>query len=132
MLFAAIVSMLSALTLYSIGVWGEKRRGRLEKRHALLFWCGFAFDATGTFLMFRMAGGGFEPNLHGMLGLAAIFLMLFTAVAGERRAGARGGEAPVGLPSPGPARMGPLAPVPAERLFFRARGLSAAPHAAGP
>jgi uncharacterized repeat protein (TIGR03987 family) len=81
MLFTAIVAMLLALALYTTGVWGEKRRGRLERRHALLFWCGFVSDATGTFLMFRMAGGGFEPNLHGILGLAAIFLMFLTAAA---------------------------------------------------
>lgn len=74
MLPVAIVSMLSALTLYTVGVWGEKLAGLLRKSHLLFFWAGFVFDTLGTTLMGRIAGS-FTFNFHGVTGLLAIILM---------------------------------------------------------
>ena len=34
----AILSMVSALTFYTIGVWGEKIVGRLKSWHLIFFW----------------------------------------------------------------------------------------------
>ena len=75
----SIFCMISALTLYTIGVWSEKFSGRLKVWHTLLFWIGFAFDTTGTTLMGIMAGR-MDFNLHGITGAAAIFLMLSHAI----------------------------------------------------
>jgi uncharacterized repeat protein (TIGR03987 family) len=75
MLPFAIVSMILALTLYSIGVWSEKLAGWLKPWHLACFVVGFLFDTTGTTLMTEMAGQ-FQVNLHGITGLAAILLML--------------------------------------------------------
>src|SRR5689334_7496020 len=54
----AIGAMTTALTLYTIGVWG-----------------GLAFDTAGTELMRRIAGGVFTPGLHSLTGLVALLLM---------------------------------------------------------
>ena len=57
MLPIAIVSMITALVMYTSGVWGEKLSGILKNRHLAFFWIGFCFDTLGTTLMGRIAGG---------------------------------------------------------------------------
>jgi uncharacterized repeat protein (TIGR03987 family) len=79
MLPIAIFSMLSALALYTVGVWGEKLSGLLQKLHVFFFWGGFVFDTLGTTLMGRIAGN-FTFNFHGLTGLLAIVLMLSHAL----------------------------------------------------
>ena len=74
----SIVAMILALTLYSIGVWGEKLVGRLRPWQLWFFWLGFACDTTGTTLMGRIAGK-FDLDVHGLTGLAAILLMALHA-----------------------------------------------------
>lgn len=78
MLATAIVSMISALTLYTGGVWGEKLAGILSGKHLGLFWAGLVFDTLGTTIMGRIAGA-FTFNLHGVTGAAAIVLMMVHA-----------------------------------------------------
>lgn len=56
MLIFAIALITAALILYTIGVWTERRAGTLHGRHAALFAGGLAFDASGTFVMNRIAG----------------------------------------------------------------------------
>jgi uncharacterized repeat protein (TIGR03987 family) len=75
MLPAAIICMVSALLLYSVGVWSEKIAGWLKPRHLACFFAGLVFDTTGTSLMAEIARR-FDFNLHGLTGLAAIILML--------------------------------------------------------
>lgn len=75
----AIVLMISALTFYSIGVWGEKLTGRLKSWQLVFFWLGFVCDTSGTTLMTQMAGG-MQFDLHGITGLIAIVLMIVHAV----------------------------------------------------
>jgi len=53
--------------------------GVLKPWHLVLFWAGLVFDTTGTTLMSELAGG-FKVNLHGVVGLAAIALMLIHSV----------------------------------------------------
>jgi uncharacterized repeat protein (TIGR03987 family) len=74
-LIGAVVTMLSAAILYTIAVFAEQLSGVLKPWHLALFWVGFVFDTTGTTLMSQVAGG-FRVNLHGVLGAAAILLML--------------------------------------------------------
>jgi uncharacterized repeat protein (TIGR03987 family) len=75
----AIFSMITALTMYTVGVWGEKLTGILKSRHLSFFWIGFIFDTLGTTVMGRIAGV-FTFNLHGITGAAAIVLMLAHAI----------------------------------------------------
>ena len=68
-----------ALVFYSIGVWSERIAGRLKGWHLVFFWCGLAFDITGTGIMFEMASG-IGTDIHSVTGLIAIFLMLVHAI----------------------------------------------------
>lgn len=77
-LIAAVVAILSAAIIYTIAVFAEQRSGVLKPWHLVLFWLGLIFDTTGTTLMSRIAGG-FEFNIHGVLGVTAIVLMLVHA-----------------------------------------------------
>ena len=76
---AAVLFMVTALTLYSIGVWGERWTAYLEPWHVALFWLGFVCDTAGTEMMRRLAGG-FQLNLHSLTGALALLLMLGHAV----------------------------------------------------
>jgi uncharacterized repeat protein (TIGR03987 family) len=78
MLPVAIISMFSALALYSIGVWSEKIAGWLKPWHLAFFFAGLVFDTTGTTIMADIAGK-MEFDLHGITGLLAIILMLVHA-----------------------------------------------------
>lgn len=79
MLTTSIITMILALTCYSIGVWGEKLSGRLNKRNLIFFWIGFIFDTTGTTIMSLMSDK-FTFDIHGITGALAILLMLFHAI----------------------------------------------------
>lgn len=81
----AIITITLALIFYTIGVFGERRSGTLRKKHVVIFWCGLAFDTTGTTIMSLIASAGAAQLsetaslLHGVTGVAAIALMLFHA-----------------------------------------------------
>ncbi|XTR38713.1 HsmA family protein [Paraclostridium tenue] len=80
LLISAIIFMTLALTFYTIGVFGEKKKGTLIKSHAIIFWIGFICDTTGTTIMSKISSGGFSFNLHGITGLIALLLMAFHAI----------------------------------------------------
>jgi uncharacterized repeat protein (TIGR03987 family) len=58
MLIAAIVLITAALGFYTWGVFAEHRAGVLRWTHAGLFALGLACDASGTWLMGRIADDG--------------------------------------------------------------------------
>ncbi len=68
-----------ALVFYSIGVWGEKIRGKLRLWNLIFFLLGLICDSTATGMMFDSAGG-MSFDIHGISGLAAIILMIIHAV----------------------------------------------------
>lgn len=74
-IFFAVVTIISALIFYTIGVWSERHAGWLKPWHLVLFWIGFVFDTTGTTLMAELAGK-FDFDIHGITGALAIVLML--------------------------------------------------------
>lgn len=76
---AAVVTILLAAVIYTIAVFAEFRSRDLKRWHLALFWTGLAFDTLSTTLMSRLAGG-FEWNIHGILGVLAIVIMLTHAV----------------------------------------------------
>ncbi|MDD0857681.1 hypothetical protein NHF46_07885 [Arthrobacter alpinus] len=58
MLLPAIILITSALVFYSIGVWSEHVQRVLKWWHVGFFALGLACDASGTFLMSRIAASG--------------------------------------------------------------------------
>lgn len=80
MLPYAVLFITLALLLYTVGVWSEKLQGGLRFWHLCFFWAGLVCDTTGTTLMGRLAGNGFQMNFHGVTGLIAVALMLVHAV----------------------------------------------------
>ena len=82
LIMAASTAITLALVFYTIGVFGERRAGSLQRRHLILFWIGLACDTTGTTIMTLIARSshGTSSPLHAVTGLLAIVLMLFHAV----------------------------------------------------
>ncbi len=77
LMISAVLAISSALVLYTIGVFWERRSGTLEARHLIFFWLGLAFDTIGTALMTSMAQSvGVGPSVHAISGSLAILLML--------------------------------------------------------
>jgi len=77
-LIAAIVAILTAAVVYTIAIFAERRAGVLKPWHLGMFVVGLIADTTGTTLMSGLVGG-FQWNLHGILGVVAIALMLLHA-----------------------------------------------------
>lgn len=69
MLVVAIALITSALVLYTTGIWAERRAGSLKPVHAALFGAGLTADASGTFVMTRIAaeGGAAQAGAAGVL-----------------------------------------------------------------
>jgi uncharacterized repeat protein (TIGR03987 family) len=78
-LIFAMVSILIAAVVYTVAVFAERRAGVLKPWHLALFWIGLVFDTTGTTLMSNIAGG-WRWDVHGVVGAAAIVLMLIHSV----------------------------------------------------
>lgn len=78
LLLAATLTILIAAVVYSIAVFAEFRSRTLKPWHLALFWAGLVFDTIGTTLMSKIVGG-FELNIHGVVGLLAIIIMLVHA-----------------------------------------------------
>ncbi len=82
MLVFSIIAMFLALTFYTLGVWGERLKGIITKKHLIFFWVGFVFDTTGTTVMTQMSEKQhfFQFNLHSITGALAIILMAIHAI----------------------------------------------------
>ena len=80
LLIIAIIFITLALVFYTIGVFGEKKKGELTLFHTVLFWLGFVCDTVGTNIMSNIACGGFSFNIHSITGLLALFLMGLHAI----------------------------------------------------
>ncbi|MCK4258875.1 MAG: TIGR03987 family protein [Halanaerobiales bacterium] len=82
MLVFSIISMFLALTFYTLGVWGERLKGIVTKKHVIFFWIGFTFDTIGTTIMTQMTEKQqiLQFNLHSITGALAIILMAVHAI----------------------------------------------------
>lgn len=70
-----------ALISYSIGIWSERISKTLKTWHLIMFWFGFSFDVSGTYLMHLMAKGPFDFfAIHTFTGQIALWLMLIHAL----------------------------------------------------
>jgi len=66
-----------ALVFYSLGIWAERIVKYLKRWHVIVFWVGFSFDVSGTFLMHLMSEGPFNLfDSHTITGQLALWLML--------------------------------------------------------
>ena len=80
-LIVSTVLITLALAFYSLGVWSERIARYLKSWHVVAFWTGFVFDASGTWVMHRMAQGPFDPTeSHTLTGQIALWLMLAHAI----------------------------------------------------
>ena len=69
-----------AFLFYTIGVWAERLSRFLKPWHVVMFWCGLAFDISGTIAM-EMIRPGFDwLSLHTITGQLALWLMLAHAI----------------------------------------------------
>lgn len=84
MLLPAIVLITAALVLYTIGVWAERIQRVLKWWHVVFFALGLTADASGTWLMTRIAESGESDAtgvgavllaIMGVTGVIAILLM---------------------------------------------------------
>lgn len=80
MLLFAIITISSALVLYTIGVWAEKLQKILKPWHVVVFWLGLICDTTGTTLMSMLAQNQGANIFHAVTGAIAILLMLFHVI----------------------------------------------------
>lgn len=78
-LLGAIISVLSAFILYTIGIWSSRLQRKIKKWHVILLWLGLLCDAMGTILMMKLAKGELTLNFHSFTGVLGIILMLFNA-----------------------------------------------------
>ena len=84
-LIVSIVAITLALVFYTLGVFSERKRKKLELSHVIIFWIGFTCDSVGTLLMKNIAesndkiGSSTVISVHGIIGALAIILMLFHA-----------------------------------------------------
>lgn len=75
LILPAIVMSL-AFVFYTAGVFGERAARDLRPLHVVLFWAGFACDATATELMRMLTAAGEHAGvIHTVTGVAAIVLM---------------------------------------------------------
>ncbi|QWW20038.1 TIGR03987 family protein [Schaalia sp. 19OD2882] len=85
MVACAATAITTALVMYTIGVFAQRRTGTLHPRHLVLFVLGLLFDGVGTTIMSAVAGaqGTSASPLHAASGVAALALMaLHTIWAG--------------------------------------------------
>ncbi len=79
-LIIAIVSMMTALTMYTIGVWAEHFAKQLKPIHLIFFIAGLICDTIGTDRMFALSHNIFQLNVHSVTGAMALGLMFIHAL----------------------------------------------------
>jgi uncharacterized repeat protein (TIGR03987 family) len=80
MLLPAIILITLALVFYSIGIWAERIQRELKPWHAVFFGLGLAADASGTYLMTRIADAG-ESSAEGTGGVLIAIMGVTGALA---------------------------------------------------
>jgi uncharacterized repeat protein (TIGR03987 family) len=85
-LLASIIVITCALIFYTIGVWSEHHAKTLKPWHAVMFVLGLTCDASGTYIMTRIAQAEQSignPTLNTIMawtGTIALCLMAFHAI----------------------------------------------------
>lgn len=84
-LMISTIAITFALIFYTIGVFGERRAKKLNKKHVKIFWMGLICDSLGTFMMGQLSKNEVNivaegQGIHAVTGALAIVLMLFHAL----------------------------------------------------
>lgn len=79
MLITAVVSIVLAFLLYTVGIWTPWIRQSFRRWHLVVLWVGWGLDTTATVLMSVLAGG-WKPSVHGWTGVLANAAMLVVAL----------------------------------------------------
>lgn len=78
----SVVSITSALVLYSIAIWRNWRMKMLTTAHVVLLWLGFAADMLATQMMGLSIEGAIVWDFHTISGYTGLALMGVLAVVG--------------------------------------------------
>lgn len=76
MISVGIVFITLAFLLYTIAVWTERFKKKLETWIVIVFGSGFLCDLIGTSIMFSVAKHKFELSIHSFFGYSALVIML--------------------------------------------------------
>ncbi len=77
----SVISISAALILYSIAVWWNWARKRLEPRHLVLFYLGLVCDMAATAMM-KSSVAEVTYDLHTISGYTALALMFIVTMVG--------------------------------------------------
>lgn len=79
----SVISITTALILYTIAIWRNWRMKLLTTAHVLLLWCGLAADVLATQMMGLSIEGEIVWDFHTISGYAGLVLMALLAVVGS-------------------------------------------------
>jgi uncharacterized repeat protein (TIGR03987 family) len=80
MIVIAVVLINLALILYTIPILSERKRKTILFWHVIMFCTGFVFDASGTFMMYKLGGSKIRFGVHDILGYISLLLMFCNAI----------------------------------------------------
>lgn len=78
----SVVSITTALVLYTIAIWRNWRMGVLTTAHVILLWIGLAADMLATQMMGLSIEGNIVWDFHTISGYTGLALMAVLAVVG--------------------------------------------------
>jgi uncharacterized repeat protein (TIGR03987 family) len=79
----SVISITTALVLYTIAVWRNWRMKLLTTAHVVLLWCGLAADALATKMMGLSIEGDIVWDFHTISGYTGLALMALMATVGS-------------------------------------------------
>jgi len=79
----SVISITTALVVYSIAVWRNWRMKLLTTAHVILLWCGLAADMLATQMMGLSIEGDMVWDFHTISGYTGLALMAVLAVVGS-------------------------------------------------
>ncbi|HPF26431.1 MAG TPA: HsmA family protein [Steroidobacteraceae bacterium] len=81
-ILVSVVSITTALLLYTIAIWRNWRLKVLTSAHVVLLWFGLAADVLATQMMGMSIDGPIVWDLHTIAGYTGLLLMLLLAIVG--------------------------------------------------
>lgn len=82
-ILVSVISITTALVLYTIAIWRNWRMKLLTTAHLVLLWFGLAADALATRMMGLSIEGPIVWDFHTISGYAGLALMAVLAVVGS-------------------------------------------------
>lgn len=82
-ILVSVISITTALVLYTIAIWRNWRMKLLTTAHIILLWLGLAADVLATQMMGLSIQGEIVWDFHTISGYAGLALMAVLAVVGS-------------------------------------------------